>query len=55
MLTVFVCGQLLSFLTMTSISLALKEGVTHTKLVGVQIALFVLAFMVRSVPSFDVP
>ncbi|KAI0799600.1 hypothetical protein BC629DRAFT_1497116 [Irpex lacteus] len=45
MLTVFVCGQLLSFLTTTSISLALKEGITHTRLLGVQIALFILAFM----------
>ncbi|KAI0085526.1 hypothetical protein BDY19DRAFT_438960 [Irpex rosettiformis] len=44
MLTVFVSGQLLSYLLTTSISLALKEGLQHNRLVGVQIGLFILAF-----------
>ena len=47
MLTVFVSQQLLSYLMTTAISLALKEGISQSRLVVLQIVLFTIAFSVR--------
>jgi hypothetical protein len=56
MLTVLVSGQLLLYLMIISISLALKEAITtHAKLLGVDIALFVVAVIVSYHQSHILP